>query len=191
MPRAYFTPCWKWIDEQKEVSHLVLSNKAVFDPARELYVNRHDTSGLTNEGQNPYASKLPSPPEKAVSPDEIHDQFPATRVNVPILTDRPEHVSVSLSTSLPGFVVLTDHFYPGWQALVDGVPQKIYKANLEARAVYIPAGKHLIEFNFEPDCLRTSALFCTVAGVICLLLIGFALAPLTWRLIKRSAGQDV
>jgi uncharacterized membrane protein YfhO len=86
-------------------------------------------------------------------------------------------------------VVLTDHFYPGWQALVDGVPRPIYKANLESRAVYIPKGAHLIEFNFEPESLKIGFLLCALGCAFAVLLLVCALAPMTWSAIRRTAGQ--
>lgn len=50
-----------------------------------------------------------------------------------------------------GFVVLADTYYPGWQATVDGVETPVYRANSVVRAVYVPAGRHVITFSFLPQ----------------------------------------
>jgi hypothetical protein len=59
-------------------------------------------------------------------------------------------VIVSASLAQPGFVVLADAYYPGWQATIDGQPAPLYRANSVTRAVYAPAGEHLITYRFRP-----------------------------------------
>lgn len=46
--------------------------------------------------------------------------------------------------------MLTDAYYPGWRALVDGRPAKIERADYYFRAVYLEGGKHTIEFVYDP-----------------------------------------
>lgn len=48
-------------------------------------------------------------------------------------------------------LVVTDAYYPGWKALVDGKDTKIYVANYLFRAVQVPEGKHNISFIYRPD----------------------------------------
>jgi hypothetical protein len=59
--------------------------------------------------------------------------------------------AVRLSAQGAGYLVLTDAFYPGWKAWIDGVPAPILRADLMFRAVYLPAGSHVVEFRFAPD----------------------------------------
>lgn len=191
MPRAYFTQYWDWIDKQSDVAADVLdAYNSGFDPACDLYVNRTETSGTkASDKVDPFAPQLPLPPQTPpVEPNEF-DVAPTAVYPVTITVDKPEHVSLSVKTRVPGFVVLADHFYPGWQALVDGVPRPIYKANLESRAVYVPKGAHLIEFNFEPESLKIGLLICALGGAFGAVLLGCALAPITWAALKRTAGQ--
>jgi hypothetical protein len=49
-----------------------------------------------------------------------------------------------------GFLVLTDVWYPGWTATLDGEPVDIWRANHAFRAVAVPEGTHTIVFRFEP-----------------------------------------
>jgi hypothetical protein len=59
-------------------------------------------------------------------------------------------VSCSVKAEKPGYLVLVDSFYPGWQATVDGSDVEIFKANYAFRAVRVPAGEHKVEFRFRP-----------------------------------------
>jgi uncharacterized membrane protein YfhO len=59
-------------------------------------------------------------------------------------------VTVQASLDDAGILVLTDSFYPGWNAYVNGRQEKIYRANLFFRAVPLPAGNHRVEFRYEP-----------------------------------------
>jgi len=69
-----------------------------------------------------------------------------------ILAYAPEHVRIA--TQGAGYLVLTDAWYPGWAATLDGVPVPILRADLMFRAVWVPAGAHTVEFRFEPDSVR-------------------------------------
>jgi hypothetical protein len=55
-----------------------------------------------------------------------------------------------LSKDKPGWVVFSEVMYPGWKAQVDGKPVPIVTANTVFRAVWVPQGEHLVEFNFRP-----------------------------------------
>jgi hypothetical protein len=59
-------------------------------------------------------------------------------------------VTVSVESDQPGYLVLSDAYYPGWQTFVDGQPEPIRRANYAFRAVYVPAGAHEVKFRFEP-----------------------------------------
>lgn len=50
----------------------------------------------------------------------------------------------------PRFLIVSDAFYPGWQASIDGESIKIWKSNVALRGVVVPAGTHHIEMTFRP-----------------------------------------
>jgi hypothetical protein len=76
---------------------------------------------------------------------------------VEILSYEPEHIVISAELAEEGYLVLTDAYYPGWRAIVDGLETPIYRANLLFRAVYLPAGKHRVEFIYDPLSFKLGA----------------------------------
>ncbi len=68
-----------------------------------------------------------------------------------IISYEANNVKLNVETESSGLLILTDNYYPGWKAKVDGVESKVYRADGLVRAVYIPAGNHDVEFYFLPD----------------------------------------
>jgi hypothetical protein len=74
--------------------------------------------------------------------------------SVTVLSYEPEEVLLRASLSAPGYVVLSDSYYPGWRATVDGEPSVIERANLAFRAVHVPAGTHTVRWVYRPTSYR-------------------------------------
>jgi hypothetical protein len=62
----------------------------------------------------------------------------------------PESISIWATAPRPALLVLTDAFYPGWVARIDGEPTEILRANGVFRAVVLPPGEHAVTFSYEP-----------------------------------------
>ena len=63
--------------------------------------------------------------------------------------DEINSMTVRAVLSQPGFLVLSENFYPSWKVYVDGRPDKIYRANYLFRAVYLDEGEHQVRFVFD------------------------------------------
>jgi uncharacterized membrane protein YfhO len=48
-----------------------------------------------------------------------------------------------------GLLVLTDNYYPGWKATIDGKNSEILRADYSFRGLVVTPGKHIIEFTFH------------------------------------------
>jgi hypothetical protein len=59
-------------------------------------------------------------------------------------------VEIEVDASAAGFLVLHDVWHPWWTARVDGEAVDIHRANVLFRAVLVPAGRHVVRFDFEP-----------------------------------------
>jgi len=94
-------------------------------------------------------------------------------VEARIAEESPNRIVVESSSSRAGYLVLTDTFYPGWVATVDGDEASIVRANVMFRAVPVPAGSHRVAFVYAPSTVR-SGLMVTAAA---LLLAGLLAVP--------------
>ncbi len=59
-------------------------------------------------------------------------------------------VDVQADTPAPGLLILTDQYYPGWEALVDGKPAPIYAVDGIFRGVSLDTGRHTVVFRYRP-----------------------------------------
>ena len=62
-------------------------------------------------------------------------------------------------------LVLSDMYYPGWKAFVDGEETKIYRADYTFRAIPLNAGTHQVEFVYDPISFKVGA-GVTVLGIL-------------------------
>jgi hypothetical protein len=78
-------------------------------------------------------------------------------------------VRLTVKTGEKGFLVLSDTWYPGWVATVDGREIQIYKTNAVSRGILIEGeGQHQVEFKFVPVSFYIGLL---VSGLTALIMI--------------------
>jgi hypothetical protein len=83
-----------------------------------------------------------------------------------ILHHTPEQVVISANTDTPGYLLLTDTFYPGWEVSVDGERAEIVRADIAFRAVRLEPGDHQVVFHYRPASVRQGAWVSTVAALL-------------------------
>jgi hypothetical protein len=69
---------------------------------------------------------------------------------VKIIEYEANRVVIETTSSQAGFLFLSDAYYPGWRARLDGQKETIYRADYLFRAVLVPPGQHVVEFTFDP-----------------------------------------
>lgn len=92
-----------------------------------------------------------------------------------------DEVSYESNAASNQFAVFSEVYYPnGWKAYIDGKETPIAKVNYTLRGMAIPAGKHTIEFKFEPESYYTGNLITLITGIISILLV-LGGAVMLWR----------
>jgi hypothetical protein len=102
-----------------------------------------------------------------------------------IVSDTGNRVVAKVCTTQPGWFVLTDNYYPGWAATVNGSLVEIRRANLFARSVPIAAGCSEVVFQYVPVSFWRGAVISAAAGVVTVLAI-LTLLALSWIRRRRS-----
>jgi hypothetical protein len=72
--------------------------------------------------------------------------------------------------------IFSEIYYKDWHAYIDGKRTDIFKANYVLRALVVPAGKHTIEFKFEPKIYFASKLVSGIASWLLVILLIIAAA---------------
>jgi hypothetical protein len=108
---------------------------------------------------------LDQPPPDLLARPRVRPRLPTGEVEIVAL--EPERVVLRTRGGEPAIVVLTDAYFPGWAATVDGEPAPLLRANLNFRAVPVPAGEHEIEMRYRPASLRWGLALALVAALGC------------------------
>lgn len=117
LPRAFFVYDYQVAKSSQEALHLLMAEKT--DLAKTAILEE-------------------DPKIKLFSPQE--------EGKVIIKEYREQKVILETQSSLPGLLILSDNFYPGWQAFIDGKQVKIYRVDYTLRGIIVPEGKHKVEF---------------------------------------------
>ena len=139
-------------------------------------------------------SYLPPLECKTGSSLSYHDEDRTLQPEPSLLRDGPNRVIIQVNMVQAGYLVLTDIFYPGWQATVDGEPAEILPADHAFRAVSLDPGAHTIRFEYRPLSFRVGAW--TTSGAALLLLLSLTIPWLNGKVYhdhrkpKKIPGTD-
>jgi hypothetical protein len=92
----------------------------------------------------------------------------------------PDTVEIEADMKCRGMVILTDTWFPGWKATVDGKPAPIHQAYAMVRGVTAGAGRRLIRMTYRPRSVAIGAVM-TATAFACALVVAIG----EWR--RRTA----
>lgn len=94
---------------------------------------------------------------------------------------RPHRIELAVEAAAPAILVLSEPYFPGWRATVDGRPVALMPAFHVLSALSVPAGSHRIAVTYEPASYRIGLfLSCLSAGFGAL-----------WLMLKPTSGRRV
>jgi hypothetical protein len=145
LPRAFYVPRVEVVADAAQL-------------LERLATGRDDLRQVALVEEPPPSGYLGEPP----GPGQAHVEF---------VTNDPEHLVLRVHAPRRGFLFLSDQYFPGWQATVDGAPIPIVRANYVFRLVAVPSGDSVVDFRYAPASVRAGALVTglTVLGVVGLL----------------------
>lgn len=148
------------------------------DNANEEIDALHDTNPLyTAIVDKKFAEQIKSP--------VVSDNVSSDTLRSVILTDyQPNALKYEVDSKNGGVVVFSEIYYPGWISYIDGKEVEHGRADYILRAMNVPAGKHQIEFKFDPKSLHTTETIAYTALAI-LALGAIAVCFLWYRKQKR------
>jgi len=80
---------------------------------------------------------------------------PPTPARVSVVS--PTLVEVAAELPRPGILVLSESWFPGWVASVNGAPAEILRADYVLRGVALGAGSQRVRFEYRPVSVRIGA----------------------------------
>ena len=95
-----------------------------------------------------------------------------------IKVDKRENdkITYNFSAATAQFAVLSEVYYSaGWKAFIDGQNTDYLKVDYAMRGLYVPAGKHSIEFRFEPSTVATGRTITIWSSILIYLVIVLSL----------------
>jgi uncharacterized membrane protein YfhO len=84
-------------------------------------------------------------------------------------------VAMTTSSSVDGFAVLSDTYYPGWVAMVDGKPAEVKRADYAIRAVAVRKGTHTVIVTYKPVSFIIGSVL-TLIGIFLMIGVSYRIA---------------
>ncbi len=145
--------------EVMPLAFMVHSARLIPSAAERLKYIANNTGRLATE------AVIEKPLEIKLSPVQ-----PGTE-KVVVTSYRPQEVHLRAITKRPGLLIISDVYYPGWQAAdEDGPPIKILPVNHAFRGVPLAKGVHSLKMTYRPYSFRLG-LWCSIGSAITLALV--------------------
>lgn len=160
LPRAWFVAAWDTLSDSLALGRM---QEPGFDPRKLALIstpgtaphaavdagNPTDTSGDSAQAQ----AAAQAPPQAAIRQDLKEYNRSTWTVTAPV----------------EGILVLSELWFPHWNATVDGKPASLLRANFAFRGVHLPAGTHTVAMEYRSPWIKKGF---AVSGLCMLLLIG-------------------
>ena len=106
------------------------------------------------------------------SPGNISLINPEGIDNVSVEQKTSQEIIINASNATPGFLVLSESWYPCWKAYVDGKPSDIQKTDFTLMSVYLDSGNHKVQFVYEDQPFKVGILVSCVTILTLVIIFG-------------------
>jgi hypothetical protein len=103
-----------------------------------------------------------------VESGEPLDATPLSAATIHFDTFGMNEIRLRVDTPADAYLVLSEVWYPGWRATVDGVPTPVLRANYAFRAIRLGPGQHQVRLTFAP---RSWTIGLAISGLTLLILV--------------------
>ncbi|MEO8405189.1 MAG: YfhO family protein [Chitinophagaceae bacterium] len=108
---------------------------------------------------------------------------------ITLVSNENDLINYDFNAASNQFAVFSEVYYKsGWKAFIDGKESPIIKTDYVLRGLAVPAGKHKIEFKFEPKGYMTGKMITSVFTIIMIVLIAIAIF-MGWKQRKTVSRQ--
>jgi hypothetical protein len=152
LPRAWLVKDFKVMDLQKMLWMMLQKE---FRPGQEVFleeepkwISSHAVPFVKGEEVTPSQSGHRGPPLRRTN--DVGEPLSGLPQKAQILTENNNRLDLQVKAPEDCLLVLSDTYYPGWKAFVDGKETKIYRADYTFRAIPLSAGTHQVEFVYDP-----------------------------------------
>lgn len=132
---------WRIFENKKALSRFFLAdNYIVFKNNRE-FENKFFSKDFDNGKSLLLEESIPYKLQKQSNEDS----------NAKLVSYSSSKISLTVFSTVPKLLFLSDTYYPGWKAYVDNKETKIYRADYAFRAIFVPKGLHNVRFLYKPE----------------------------------------
>jgi len=117
---------------------------------------------------------LPEITDKA-RPDLLQGDFKAP-AEARIVNYEPNRLAIETVADKRAVLVISEMYYPGWEATIDGRRTPIWTANYLLRGVIVPEGRHRVEMRYTAPAARRGAI------ISVLTLLALITGAINWRI---------
>ncbi|MCB1706240.1 MAG: YfhO family protein [Halioglobus sp.] len=164
------------IYDNSEGKLYIYSNDYALPKLRSYFTARRATSPeeamdmLTRVGPDTIVVESDTRPER----DRLQRCSPAEmQANIERQKFSSTYYRITVDSPCSGWLYLGDAYYPGWSARVDGEPVQLYPAQVLGKAVQVPQGISVVEFEFLPRSFYFGAVVSGVAWVVLFFLLWY------------------
>jgi hypothetical protein len=167
LPRAFLVQQFQVLNSDQEFANAF--HELTFDPRTTILLERVPTRFLE-------LKKTPA--------------IPTLKSTVRVITYENNRMVLEVTTPAAALLFMSEAYYPGWQAYVDGRLEEILRADYAFRAIPVGPGTHRVEMVIEPLSFKIG--FAVTVLTMVLLLTGWAFATIrkqkTWGTGQWSIG---